>query len=820
VGLFRRLDRNLWETSGHNPVLMLGTISQERLNEAASDDGFIAHLERVGRSFDRYLSQTPWFQKAYPERGKERGLIAYFSFEYALTECLPIYSGGLGVLAGDHLKSASDLGVPLVGVGLLYQVGFAIQYLNADGWQQEAYPHNDFYNMPVWLERREDNTPLMVEVAYPARTVKAQVWRVQVGRTPLYLLDTNISVNYPDDRWITGQLYGGDNEMRIRQEIMLGIGGMRALSELNIHPAIYHMNEGHAAFLGLERIRQLVEEEGYPFAVAREAAVAGNVFTTHTPVAAGIDLFPPYLMERYFAGYWPSLTLSKEEFLALGREKQDNPNEPFSMAVLALHLASHANGVSKLHGEVSRRMWQHIWPGLPVEEIPIGHVTNAVHFKSVISGDMAGLYDRYLGPRWAEDPTDERIWQRVAEIPNEEIWRTHERRRERLVAFARRRLRHQLEHRGAPPVEVESAGEVLDPDALTIGFARRFATYKRADLILRDAERLARILDNKECPVQIIFTGKAHPADNEGKEIIRCIVHLARREEFRRRIVFLENYDMNVARYMVQGVDVWLNTPRRPWEASGTSGMKATANGAINLSILDGWWAEAYDINTGWAIGRGEDYEDYNYQDDVESNSLYDLLEKEVVPLFYHREADGLPRGWISRMKTAMQAICPFFNSHRMVTDYVGKHYMPAIAEYAALTADDLAQAKRLAQWKAQIAKYWPRVKIASVELEGTFEYRVGQDLEVRAQVYLASLDSQDVKVQLYYGQLDSKGEIIEAQVADMKVAGAMGDGSYRFVGEVSCRTSGRYGYAVRVLPYNEALSTPFVPGYILWAAK
>ncbi|NLS78392.1 MAG: glycosyltransferase family 1 protein [Chloroflexi bacterium] len=817
VELFRRLDRELWETSGHNPVLMLGAVSQDKLQEAAQDEGYIAHLERVGRSFDGYLSQSFWFQRNHPDSGV--GRIAYFSSEYGLTECLPIYSGGLGVLSGDHLKTSSDLGLPLAAVGLLYQVGYAVQYLNADGWQQESYPRNDFYNMPIWLQRREDNTPLMVEVAYPGRVVRAQIWRVQVGRVPLYLLDTNVPQNSADDRWITGQLYGGDTEMRIRQEIMLGIGGMRALHALKIEPTVCHMNEGHSAFLGLERIRDVMAATSVPFAVAREVTAAGNVFTTHTPVPAGIDLFPPYLMDRYFGEYWPSLGLSRDDFLALGRENRNNPNEPFSMAILALRLSGHANGVSKLHGEVARRMWQSIWPGLPVNEVPITHVTNAVHFKSFISSDMSGLYDRYLGPRWGDSPMDARIWEHAAAIPDEELWRTHERRRERLVAFARRRLGEQLAHRGGPPTEIRQAGEVLDPEALTIGFARRFATYKRANLILRDPDRLARILNNKDRPVQIIFAGKSHPADNTGKEFIRQIVHLARREEFRRRIVFVENYDTNTARYLVQGVDIWLNTPRRPNEASGTSGMKAAANGALNLSVLDGWWAEAYDITAGWAIGRGEDYQDQNYQDEVESNALYDILEKEVVPLFYQRGDDGLPRGWIQRMKSSLATLCPVFNGQRMLIDYLEQEYLPAAARYQTLQADDLRQARESARWKAQLAQSWPAIRVSEVQSTETAEYRVGRELEVRARVNLGGLTPPEVAVQLYYGKLSNDGDIVEGQVAPMQSAGTSGDGSYEFTGVVPCHASGRYGYTLRILPQDASGQVSYLPGYIIWAS-
>ena len=592
IDLFRRLDRDLWEETGHNPVLMLGVIEQEKLERAAQDEAFLASMERVLEDFDRYMqSQTTWYQERYG--ASARPTIAYFSAEFGLTDCIPNYSGGMGVLAGDHLKSASDLGLPLVGVGLLYQQGYFRQYLSADGWQQERYPENDFYTMPVRLERRQDGTPVMIEVSYPGHKVRAQVWRVQVGRVSLFLLDTNLEDSPPEDRDITDQLYGGDMDMRIRQEIVLGIGGIRALKALGIHPTVCHMNEGHSAFLALERIRLLMEEHNLSFAEAREAAAAGNIFTTHTSVPAGIDLFPPGLMDKYFADYYPSLGLSRDELLALGRVNPADPNEPFSMAVLALRLSASSNGVSKLHGTVSRRMWQAVWPGVPEDEVPITSVTNGIHPLSWISHDMADLFDNYLGPTWRENPADPEVWKEVDEIPDEELWSTHERRRERLVAFARRRLQAQLEEHGAPPSEVERAKEVLDPEALTIGFGRRFVTYKRATLILRDPERLARILNNKDRPVQIIYAGKAHPKDQPAKELIKQIVHFARRDEFRRRIVFLEDYDICVARYMVQGVDLWLNNPRRFQEACGTSGMKAAVNGAIKYECPR------------WLVGRG-----------------------------------------------------------------------------------------------------------------------------------------------------------------------------------------------------------------------
>lgn len=821
VDLFRRLDRELWEESGHNPVLMLGAIKQERLEEAAEDDGFLAHLERIAQRFDRYVkSQNTWYEKHHGAPGEP--CIAYFSAEFGLTECMPIYAGGMAVLAGDHLKSASDLGLPLMGVGLLYQEGYFRQYLNSDGWQRELYPKNDFYNMPIQLEQREDGTPVTVQVDYPGRKVTAQVWRAQVGRLPLFLLDTNIPANSRQDHDITDELYGGDLEMRIQQEIMLGIGGIRALETLGIRPTICHMNEGHSAFLALERIRILMEEQGrqgtLSFAEAREAASAGNVFTTHTPVPAGIDRFPPELMDKYFSDYYPELGLSREEFLALGRRNPADNGEPFSMAVLALRLAAHTNGVSRLHGRVARKMWQSLWPGVPEDEVPTTSITNGVHIPSWISFDMARLYDRYLGHRWQERPDDQTIWERVDEIPDEELWRTHERRRGRLVAVVLRRLREQLEKQGAPLSEIERAGEVLDPDALTIGFARRFATYKRATLILRDPARLASILNDADRPVQIIFAGKAHPQDNPGKELIQQVIRLCQREEFRRRIVFIEDYDMCVARYLVQGADIWLNTPLRPREASGTSGMKATANGVINMSTLDGWWDEAYQLDTGWAIGRGELYEDLNYQNDVESRAIYGILEKEIVPLFYDRNSNGLPHKWVAQMKAAMRAICPVFNTNRMLREYAERLYLPAAQRYRHLTEDEMARAKALAQWKSHLHEHWPEIRVDNVEAEVPAELRVGAELQVRTQVNLGALEPQDVTVQLYYGPLDTRGEISKGEVMAMKWLESNGDGNQTFVGSIPASTSGRYGYALRILPHHEDLSNPYQPGLILWA--
>ncbi|HJZ57086.1 MAG TPA: alpha-glucan family phosphorylase, partial [Gemmataceae bacterium] len=572
VALFRRVNPDLFEALDHSPIRLLGATEQSRFEQLEHDDGFLAHMDRVVAALHHYLNAPTWFQETFPHDANAR--IAYFSAEFGIHESVPVYSGGLGVLAGDHLKSASDLGLPLDGVSLMYREGYFRQYLNVDGWQQERYPENDFFNLPLVPELGPDGRPLLVSVQLPGREVQLRIWHIQVGRVPLYLLDANIPQNRPEDRAITAQLYGGDQHTRIQQEIVLGVGGIRALKALGKMPSVVHMNEGHAAFAALERIRLLMEEYKLDFAAAQEAVKAGTCFTTHTPVPAGNDAFPMHMLEQYLGEYMHRMGVDRNALAALGRQHPHNEGEPFSMTVLAIKLSNVSNGVSRLHGSVSRKMWHEIWPGLPVTEIPITSITNGVHTQSWLSPEIAQLYDRYLGIQWEEKPTDFAIWKRVEHIPDAELWRTHERGRERLVAFARTRLRAQLKRRGSPPSEVESAEEVLDPDALTIGFARRFATYKRGDLIFRNPERLVAILNHATRPVQLIFSGKAHPRDQGGKELIAKVVQMSRRPEFRRRVVFLEDYDMNVARHLVQGIDVWLNNPRRPLEASGTSGMK------------------------------------------------------------------------------------------------------------------------------------------------------------------------------------------------------------------------------------------------------
>ena len=815
IELFRGIDPDLWEDTGHNPRWMLGRINQRHLKELAADEAFLAQMDRCADSLSTYLAGKGWFPGAHPEA---EGLsIAYFSAEFGLTECIANYAGGLGLLAGDHMKSASDLGLPLTGVGLLYQGGYFRQYLNADGWQQETYPVNDFHTLPIQPVEDAQGDPLAVRIEFPGRLVFARVWKVQVGRIPLYLLDTNVTQNSPDDRKITGALYGGDRELRIQQEIVLGIGGMRALHALGIKPTVCHMNEGHSAFLGLERTRMLMEELKLPYQVARQVGAAGNVFTTHTPVAAGFDRFDTWLMEKYFRDYCNKLGLGFDQLLYAGRQNYNDSNEPFNMAYLAARLSSYTNGVSRLHGEVTRKMAHPMWPGYSLEEVPIGYVTNGIHARSWTSMEMSGLLSRYLGPRWADDPVDTTVWERIDRIPDQELWRVHQIRRDRLIHYARTRLAAQIRQRGGSEAEASMADDVLSPDCLTIGFARRFATYKRATLLLHDVARFKKILNNPERPVQMVFAGKAHPHDNDGKELIRQIVHFASDPEVRTRVVFLENYDISVARYLVQGVDVWLNTPRRPNEASGTSGMKLLPNGGLNLSIMDGWWDEGYERDAGWAIGSGEEYADPNYQDQVESEALYNLLENDVVPLFYECDEQGMPRGWIAKMKTSMKKLTPVFNTNRMVAQYAEEFYIPAHERHLRLAADDCARVYPLVEWRKRLRVNGSAVKVTLITPDQPGELIVGAKLKVEARVTLGTVQPGDVRVQLYHGFVDATGQIVSGQPAEMTLQRADG-AEYVYSGELECHDSGSCGYTVRIIPYHPDAILPYELPFVVWA--
>ncbi|OHB62823.1 MAG: alpha-glucan phosphorylase [Planctomycetes bacterium RBG_13_62_9] len=826
IELFKRIDPVLWAACGHNPVKLLGNVAQSRLEALSQNESFLNELNRISESLDAYLKAPTWFEKTC---GSDL-VIAYFSAEFGLHECLPIYAGGLGILAGDHLKSASDLGIPIVGVGLMYQKGYFRQCLNIDGWQQEVYTENDLFNMPTELVRKSSGRPLTISVEYPGRSVQAQIWCILAGRLKAYLLDTNIPANSPADRMITSSLYGGDRELRIRQEILLGIGGLKALAAMEITPTVCHMNEGHAAFMALERIRQLRSTTNMTFDEAAEATRSGNIFTMHTIVKAGLDEFEVDLMDKYFGSYFPHLGINRRQFLSLGRMLPDDDNEPFKMPVLAIKLSGYLNGVSKLHGQISREVWGSLWPGLPSREVPIISITNGIHMKTWLSDEVSGLYERYLGPAWSATVFDKSVWEQVDQIPDEELWSAHQRCKDQLIVFARKRLMAQMQRRGTCQGELRQAEEVLDPEALTIGFARRFAAYKRGDLLLRDAERLARLVNHPDRPVQFIFAGKAHPKDNSGKEIIRHIIHSACDERVRRRIIFLEDYDIDIARFLVRGVDVWLNNPRRPMEASGTSGMKAAANGILNVSTLDGWWCEGYIPDGGWIIGAGENYENPEYQDTVESQALYSVLENEIVPLFFARSADNLPRAWLQRMKACIRWVAPRFNTHRMLAEYARRFYCPAGARYRHLTSEAMAKARAFAQWKSEIRQAWSDFAIKEVLLNAGNgnggeqlnprqpEMKVGSELIVRALIRLGRAQPQDVSVELYHGPMDSWGNIREGFALPMSYEQkASDDGEHWYAGRMECQATGQHGVAVRVLPSHPDQSNPFDLGLVLW---
>ncbi len=818
--LFRRLHMELWDDTNHNPVMMLGKMSQERLNEISHDDGFLAHLGRVHTKLQSYLTEKTWYQKNY--KYPENFNIIYFSAEFGLTECLQTYSGGLGVLAGDHLKASSDLGIPLIGLGLLYKEGYFQQYLNSEGWQHERYEINDFDNLPMKLVLNKKNEPLILSVNLGGREVFFQVWKIEIGRVPLYLLDTNLQSNSETDRKITETLYGGNVETRIQQEIILGVGGIRTMYALGIYPMVCHMNEGHSAFMSLERTRHLIQNEGLSFKEAREIGYCSNIFTTHTPVPAGIDVFSNDLVEKYFGAYYRNeLLLSDKEFYSLGTIYKNTESNVFNMAHLAMNTSGYINGVSRLHGEVSKKMWVSGYKNVPFNEIPIGYVTNGVHVRSHISHDMEELFVQYIGEKWVDNPASSNLWERIDKIPDEELWRTHERRRERLVAFARRRVIKQIKDRGGSQEELASAIEVLDPNVLTIGFARRFATYKRATLIFKDIDRLADIVNNKERPVQFLIAGKAHPKDEEGKRFIQEIFQIAKEERFRRKIVFLENYDMNVAHYLVEGCDIWLNNPRRPLEASGTSGMKVIANGGLNFSVLDGWWDEGFDPEVGWKIGNAEEYSDSDYQDEIESRLLYNTLESEIAPLFYLRGEDGLPRRWITKIKNSMKKLGPFFNTHRMVQEYFQKYYSKSYEKKILLMEKKWNKGKELTEWKENVLSNWSKVKVLNYETDGNSSHLlVGEEFPVKAEIDLGSLTPDDVEVQIYYGPLEGENNPQNNSTVVMYPDSRKSKNGYsKYTGSVICTRSGQQGFTIRILPKHILLTHPFELGVIYWAS-
>lgn len=695
ISLFRNIAPEAWERCGHNPVAVLESASYERLTQLAEDPFYIKQVAALVAEFDAYMTQQDtWVSRVAPQISRDHP-IAYFCAEFGIHESLPVYSGGLGILAGDHLKSASDLGVPLVGIGLLYRQGYFRQRLNRSGWQEDYYIDNQFQQMPLELIKNERGEPLTIELEIRQRLVKAQIWRVQVGRVQLYLLDTDRHDNDPIDRWLTGHLYGGNQETRIAQEVVLGIGGVRALQALEINPSIYHLNEGHAAFCTLEVARLEMQRTGKSFYDVEAGVRNACVFTTHTPVPAGHDVFSPDLMDSYFAHYWSKMKLSREQFLALGAKRLGDPWEPFGMTVLALRMSRAANGVSDLHGRVSRQMWTVLYPQKSEEQVPIGHITNGVHAPTWTAPLMADLYTQYLGADWKNYAVDPQMWAKVDQIPDQEIWWRHQVLKERLIAHTRYKIKKAREQRGEEGDRIASAETLLDSKILTIGFARRFSPYKRGDLLLRDAERALKIFGHPFRPVQIIFSGKAHPADEEGKRIIQRLMEWCRHPAIQQRIAFVEDYDIYTAQKLVQGVDIWLNNPRRPLEASGTSGQKVCFNGGINCSVLDGWWCEGYQVGAdgkpinGWAIGEDAHTSDQELQDRIDSQSLYQLLEEEIIPLYYDQDANGIPHRWVQMMKASIKTNAPLFNTDRMLADYVTQMYAPGCSK---ITTPSLAR--------------------------------------------------------------------------------------------------------------------------------
>ncbi len=817
--LFAEVEPALWE-AGHDPVRVIGGVSRDRLAELAGDEAFLTRLKSVHESLRRYLADDRWYQR----REDVPRVIAYFSPEYGITEVLPQYSGGLGILAGDHLKSASDLGVPIVGVGLLYRHGYFRQSLSRDGWQQEHYPVLDPDGLPISVLREPDGSVAKVTVGMPGGTpLYARIWVAHVGRVPLLLLDSDMEENDAAARDVTDRLYGGNTEHRLRQEMLLGIGGVRALRAYSritgaAAPEVFHTNEGHAGFLGLERIRELIDERGLDFDAAVEVTRSGTVFTTHTPVPAGIDRFPYHLVEQYFGGDNAAPGVPVERILSLGSESYAGGDPSvFNMAVMGMRLAQRANGVSELHGEVSRRMFGGLWPEFDTEDRPIGSITNGVHAPTWVAREVFALA-RAHGVRPGEELDDDlpsTVFDAVDEVPGEAIWSTKRVLRDRLVHEARRRLRESWAQRGAAPAELTWVDEALDPDVLTIGFARRVPSYKRLTLMLRDPERLKRILLHPERPVQLVIAGKAHPADDGGKKLIQDIVRFADDPEVRHRIVFLPNYDIAMAQPLYPGCDVWLNNPLRPYEACGTSGMKAALNGGLNLSILDGWWDEWYDGNNGWAIPSADGVDDPDRRDDLEATALYDLIEKDVAPRFYDLDDSGLPFRWIEMVRHTLRSLGPKVLARRMVVDYVERLYVPAAASSRALNGD-YDGAKRLAAWKQRVREDWPAVRVEHVESSGVEDLvEVGETMSVRAFVALGELTPDDVDVQVVHGRVQDEDNLVDPQVSSLSLGESFEGGRHRFDGDVSLATTGAFGYTVRILPRNPHLAAQSALGLV-----
>ena len=814
--LFRLLDPELWSRTNHNPVRMLQLSRQSRLEELSQDKTFLRELKEVHDAFRDYLARKDTYGKI-GAGSAIKNPVAYFSAEFGFHESIPNYSGGLGILASDHCKSASDLDLNFVAIGLLYRHGYFRQQIDKEGIQEAINLNQNFHHLPIREVRRED-AKLLISVPILDREVFAKLWELRVGRVSLYLLDTDTPENSAEDRLITAELYGGDLEMRMRQEIVLGIGGVKALSALGIQPDVFHMNEGHSAFLALERIRRNVVEKKLDFYSALQVVAAANVFTTHTPVPAGNDSFPREMMRKYFGAFAKELNIPFEELFSFGQTRVD-PNDPFSMTILALRLSRHANGVSKLHGEVSRLLWKDVWAGVPAHEVPITSVTNGIHTKTWMAPEFAALYRKHLGA-WEEHLTEPEFWRGVIDIPDVQLWETHQKLKLRLIEFVRERVRLRRQRLGESAEAIRKVNGILDPEILTVGFARRFATYKRGALLFSDRERLKRLLNDTTRPVQFIFAGKAHPRDEAGKAVIQEVYKFTREVGFENRVVFLEDYDSYIARRLVQGVDLWLNHPLRPLEASGTSGMKSAPNGGINLSVLDGWWREGYNGNNGWAIGAEIDDGSAEFQNEGDATSLYQLLENQIIPLYYAKPDGKLPLAWLQLMRESIRSVTPVFNTQRMVKEYTERLYITAAKSHENFSCDGCASAAQLSQWKAQMRKDWPQVRISDVQVGNKDRQNilVGESLQISAHVHLGGIDPNHVRVEAYHGEA-ANGDICNPSATILvQTRRVDGDGDYLYQGSVPASETGTYGFSVRVLPTHPHLMQTHELRLITWS--
>jgi starch phosphorylase len=813
--LFRHLDPELWDRTNHNPVRMLQLSRQARLEEVSQDKTFLRELKQVYDAFKQYLER----QDTYGKTGAGAAIkkpVAYFSAEFGFHESIPNYSGGLGILAGDHCKSASDLDLNFVAIGLLYRHGYFRQEIDKEGLQHAVNLNQNFHHLPI-REVQRDGANLRISVRILDRDVFAKIWELRVGRINLYLLDTDTPENSAEDRLITAELYGGDLEMRMRQEIVLGIGGVKALSALGIDAEVFHMNEGHSAFLALERIRRNVVEKKLDFYSALQVAAAANVFTTHTPVPAGNDSFSREMMRKYFGDFVRELQIPFEELFRFGQASVD-PADAFSMTILALRFSRHVNGVSKLHGDVSRLLWKDVWAGVPVHEVPITSITNGVHTKTWMAPEFSALYTKHL-VGWEDHLTDEDFWRRVMDIPDAQLWETHQKLKQRLVEFVRERVRTRRERIGDSPEAIRNVNRILDPEILTIGFARRFATYKRGALLFSDKERLKKLLNDTTRPVQFIFAGKAHPRDEGGKALIQEVYKFSREAGIENRIVFVEDYDSYIARRLVQGVDLWLNHPLRPLEASGTSGMKLAPNGGLNLSVLDGWWCEGYNGNNGWAIGAETKNGTVEFQNEVDASSLYQLLENQIIPLYYAKPDGKLPLAWLQLMRESIRTVTPVFNTHRMVKEYTERLYIPAAKSHEDFARENCQAATQLSQWKSKMRKDWLQVRVHDVQVgnQDRQNIPVGESLQVSARVHLGGVDPNHVRVEAYHGEAENGG-VKNPTVTVLDASGQNGDGSYIYQGLVPASESGAYGFSVRVVPTHPHLMQTHELRLITWS--